>query len=264
MSVALASLRRDFLIWTSYRLAAFWQVMGIFVMIALIYFGGTAIGDHSDFIQQEGGSYVAFILVGLAFMDVLAQGLQAIPRAINDNQRAGTLEPLLLAPMSGATLLTSFWLFRFLFSVARMSVFVLVGLTAFGYWHSANPVSVLLVLIPAELAFMAMGALSAAFMILVKQGDPVLIAYSAITAIFGGAIFPTSALPHWLQVATLFVPLTYALDGVREGLAGGGLRDVAPQAGVLAAMTLVLLPLGLMAFNTALNRAKREGSLGEY
>ncbi len=264
MSIALASLRRDFLIWSSYRLAAFWQVGGAFVMVGLIYYGGSAIGDHSDFISEEGGSYVAFILVGIAFMDVLSQGLQAIPRAINDNQRAGTLEPMLLAPIGDSAVLMSFWFFRFLFSIVRMSIFVLFGVAVFGFWHSANPLTVLAVLIPAEIAFVAIGALSAAFMILVKQGDPVLIAYSAVTAIFGGAIFPTTALPHWLQVLTLFVPLTYALDGVREGLAGGSLLDVAPQVAALSGLAALLLPVGLIAFSGALNRAKREGSLGEY
>ena len=91
MTVAWAFLRRDYLIWSSYRLSAFWQVFGVFVTLGLVYFAGTAIGDRSELIDEENGSYIAFILIGLAFMDVLLQGLSSLPRAIADNQRAGTV-----------------------------------------------------------------------------------------------------------------------------------------------------------------------------
>lgn len=264
MSVALACIRRDFLIWSSYRLAAFWQVAGAFTMMGLIYFGGTAINDRSDLIKEQHGSYVAFILLGLAFMDVLMQGLAALPRAINDNQRAGTLEPILLAPVGEWQLVGSLWLFRFFFSMFRMLLFVLFGALVLGFWHSADPLAILAVLIPAELTFVAMGAISAAFMLLVKQGDPVLIAYAAVTAVMGGAVFPVAALPGWVQPIAWLVPLTHALSGIREAFDGASVIDVAPQILVLTAMAAVLLPPALFAFKWSLNRAKQEGSLGEY
>lgn len=264
MNVPMAYLRRDFLIWSSYRLAAFWQVAGVLVLIVVIYFAGNAISGQSDLIKEEDGSYVAFIMVGLAFMDILMQGLVALPRAISDNQRAGTLEPMLLAPIGELDLLVSFWLFRFLFALLRMSIFVVFGVAVLGFWHAANPLSVVAVLIPAEIAFMGMGALSAAFMILVKQGDPVLIAYTAATAVLGGALIPIDALPNWMGPFTMLIPLTHALSGIREGLAGGGLVDVAPQIAALSAMAVLMLPPGLLALRWSLQRSRKEGSLGEY
>ena len=44
MSATMAYLRRDLLMWTSYRLSGFWQVLSIFMVIGMIYFAGTAIG----------------------------------------------------------------------------------------------------------------------------------------------------------------------------------------------------------------------------
>lgn len=264
MSVAVAFLRRDFLIWSSYRLAAFWQIAGIFMTLGLVYFAGEALGDSPNAIKGEKGSYVAFILVGLAFMDVLMQGLGSLPRAINENQRAGTLEPMLLAPIHAGALLINFWLFRFLFSTFRMAVLIGLGIIVLGFWSHANPLAVIAVLIPGEITFMAMGAFSAAFMILVKQGDPVLLAYAAVTAVLGGAIFPVHALPSWIEPVTILVPLTHALSGIREGFNGGSVRDVLPQIGMLSAMAVVMLPSGLWTFNWAMTRAKREGTLGEY
>ncbi len=133
MSVTMAYLRRDFLIWSSYRLSGFWQIFSIFVVIGMIYFAGTAIGDRSTLIEEEDGSYVAFILVGLAFLDVLFQGLGTLPSAISDNQRSGTLEPMLMAPINNFNLLMSFWLFRFLISLTRMTAYIGFGIIALGF-----------------------------------------------------------------------------------------------------------------------------------
>lgn len=264
MRVAIGYLRRDLLIWSSYRLAVFWQFIALFMMAGIIYFAGTAVGGRSDLIDEEGGSYVAFILVGIAFMDLLGQGLGSLPIAVRDNQQAGTLEPMLLAPISDATLLTSFWLFRFLLSVVRTTLLVSFGFLVLDFWSDGNPVSVVAVVIPSAITFFAMGAFSAAFVVLVKQGDPVRVAYTAVIAIFGGAFFPVEALPEWIQWLSLLIPLTYALSGIREGLSGGTPADVLPQIIVLSVMAVVLLPLGLRAFSWSIDRAKCEGALGEY
>ena len=264
MNVMLGYLRRDFLIWSSYRLAVFWQVLALFMLAGIVYFAGSAIGDRSHLISEEGGSYVAFILVGIAFMDLLGQGLGSLSVAIRDNQQAGTLEPLLLAPMSDLNLLLSFWLFRFLISLVRTTILISFGVIVLGFWHHANALAVIAVVVPATCTFFAIGALSAAFVVQVKQGDPVRLAYTSVVAIFGGAFFPTDALPHWIQPLSLVVPLTYALTGIRRALDGGSVASVAPQVLALTVMAVVLVPIGLRAFSWSLARAKREGALGEY
>lgn len=264
MSVALAFLRRDFLIWSSYRLAVVWQVLGLFVILGLIYFAGTTVGDRSDLIGEQSGSYVAFVLVGFAFTDVLAQGMNTLPQAIRDQQKSGTFEPMMLAPVSTITLALSSSFFRFVVSLVRMAFFIGFGVLVLGYWHHADPLSVMIVMLPALASFAALGVLSSAFIILVKQGDPILLAYGAVTVLLGGMLFPVSALPAWLRPLADLVPLTHALSGVRAGLNGSAPIDVLPQVGILLAMTAVFLPLGIWAFNWAIDRAKREGSLAEY
>ncbi|MDO8614714.1 MAG: ABC transporter permease [Dehalococcoidia bacterium] len=264
MSVALAYFRRDFQIWSSYRLAALWQLVTPFMLIGLIYFAGEAIGDRSDLIKEENGSYVAFILVGVAFADVLLGGLNNLPQQIHDQQRLGMLEPTLVAPIRNLSLLTSIWLFRFSLSLVRMTMFMAFGFIALGFWHSVDPSSVILILIAAEITYLALGAFSAAFVILFKEGDPVRLAYAGFSTVIGGAIFPVDALPDWMEPIALLIPLTHALSGIREGLDGGSIADVAPQLITLTIMAVVLVPAALYAFSWALQRAKREGSLGQY
>ena len=85
MSVAAAFLRRDFYIWTSYRLTVVWQLLGPGIVICAVYFAGVAFG-------QQPSTYGSFLLGGLAFTDIFFQVLNSPPQAIRDNQRAGTLE----------------------------------------------------------------------------------------------------------------------------------------------------------------------------
>jgi ABC-2 type transport system permease protein len=120
------------------------------------------------------------------------------------------------------------------------------------------------VLIPASLAFLGIGALSGAFVVLLKQGDPVRLAYSGAMAVLGGVIFPVGSLPSWLEPLALLLPITHTLDGIREGLDGATVSDTAGQIAILFVMAALLMPTGLKAFSLALARAKREGSLGEY
>lgn len=269
MSVPLAFLRRDLLIWSSYRTAVLWQLLGIFVFIGLVYFlGATFEGSRTltggGAISAQTGGFVGFVLSGIAFTDVLMQGLYALPQAIRGNQKDGTLEPMLLTPISTMSLAVSSSLFGFVQALARMIVYLGFGVVALGVWREANVLTLLAVLVTATLSFVALGALSAAFIIVLKQGDPIIVAYSALTALVGGVFFPVSALPVWIRPISRLVPLTYALDGLRLALDGAPLARVAGPLVALGGMALVLLPLGALAFNLAVNYAKKEGSLGQY
>jgi ABC-2 type transport system permease protein len=264
MRVALAFLRRDLLIWSSYRMAIVWQLVGIAVFVGLVSFLGTAVGDARGFFQGQPAGFVAFILSGITFTDVLMQGIFAMPQAIRDNQKDGTLEPMLLTPISTMNLAISSALFRLFIALGRMVIYLILGIAVIGLWRQANFLSLLVVLLSAMLGFLALGILSSAFVIFLKQGDPVLVAYGALTALLGGVLFPVAALPAWIRPFADFVPLTYALSGLRAALDGARLTQVLGPTLVLCGLAAVLMPLGILAFNWAVNRAKKEGSLAQY
>jgi ABC-2 type transport system permease protein len=264
MNIALAFVRRDFLIWSSYRLAVVWQLLGVCLLVGLVYFVGVTLGDRTDLLGGGSTSFVAFVLSGIAVTDLVMQGLHSVPQAIRENQKAGTLEPMLLAPLGGLGLLLASSLFSLALALARAAAYFVLGWSVLGFWHQANLATVALVLVPGVVAFLALGTLSAAFVIVVKQGDPIVIAYAALTAMLSGVFFPVTVLPAWLQPFAAYVPLTYVLAGVRAGLDGAAPFDVIGTALLLAGLGAVLLALGLVGCNWALNYAKTEGSLAQY
>ncbi len=57
-----------------------------------------------------------------------------------------------------------------------------------------------------------------------------------------GVLFPVSQLPDYLQWIAAFLPLTYAVDGIRAlMLEGQSLLDIGKEVGILAAYAIVLM-----------------------
>jgi ABC-2 type transport system permease protein len=263
MSLAMAFIRRDWLRLASYRLQIVWRVLGMVAFVVTIYLLGTALGSATSF-PGSGAGFAQFLLAGIAFTDIFMTCMQAFPASVRDAQLAGTLEPMLLAPIRTAQLVWASSLFPILQSLFRVAVVVSVSVFAFGYWTHANPLTALIIFLPGCLVFAGIGLLSASFVLAFKQGDPVVAGFAFISSIVGGTLFPVSVLPGWLQGLGAWFPLTHALNGVRLGLQGAGPGAVVADAIVLGAMAVVALFVAGVSFELALRHAKREGSLVQY
>jgi ABC-2 type transport system permease protein len=263
MQAASAFLRRDFRVFTSYRFAVATNVLGIVVIASVFVLVGKALGRVSS-VAGEGTSYTSFVLVGLAFTDPLTVGMTALPRAIREGQLSGTLEPILLAPVRWWRLVPAMSAFTVLQSWLRCAIFLGLGLVVLGFWRDADVVAAVLVFVPAALTFVALGLVTAALVMAYKHGDPVMYGYAAASALLGGTLFPVALLPAWLQAISRLLPMSYALDGMRATLAGGGVASVGLEIAVLTAFACLTLPLGLVAFRRALDRARKDGSLVHY
>ena len=141
---------------------------------------------------------------------------------------------------------------------------MLFGVFVLGFWHDANFAALLVVLVPGAVAIFALSILFAAVVVLIKQADPIIGAYSMMAAILGGMVFPVEVLPIWIRPLAWLIPISHAMTGTRLALAGEGIGEIAVHAIVLAAIAVVLLPVSIFAFNWAVQRAKYEGSLVEY
>ena len=71
-----------------------------------------------------------------------------------------------------------------------------------------------------------------------------------------------SVLPSWLQPVSEAIPLTHAVTLARKSLLlGEGFPELWPQMLILAGLTAILMPLGLLACARALRVARTDGSL---
>ena len=262
-----AFVRKDFTATASYKLNFLMQFFGIFLNAAMFFFVSRLFGTAMNpYLEPYGGDYFAFVLIGIAFADYLGLALGGMANTIRSGQMAGTLEALLATPTRIPTIILSSSLYSFLWTSLRVLVYLLLGTFFFGLrLQQANYWGALLVLLLTIVAFSSFGIISASFIMVLKRGDPLTWIFTTLSWLAGGLYYPVSVLPQWLQKVAAFLPITYALEGMRLALLQGyGLRRLLPNITVLALFGAVMLPLGLLGFNWAVTKAKRDGSLTQY
>ncbi len=260
-------LRRDLKLQLSYRLSFFLQFFGIFFSIASFYFVAQVFGlSASPYLQNYGGSYFPFVLIGIAFSGYQSVALYSFVNVIETAQTMGTLEAMLVTPTRLPTILFASSLWNFVFTSFRVFLYLLVGMLLFGVsLAGANVGAGVLVLLLTIVSLSAVGIFSASFTIAVKQGNPINFFIASVSTLLGGVYYPVEVLPDWMQTLAKFYPLTYSLQAMRRALLmGEPLRALLPELAALVGFSVLLLPLSLVAFRYAVRYARREGSLTQF
>jgi ABC-2 type transport system permease protein len=267
LRAAAAFLLRDFRIEVSYRFAFFLQFFGIFFSVVVFYFVSRTLGAAAaPYLQEYGGDYFSFVLIGIAFASYFGVGLSAFASNLRQAQTTGTLEAMLGTPTRLSVIILSSAVWEYVMTTLRVLVFLGMGVIFLNVDLGAgNYPAAGLILLLTILIFSSIGILAASFVMVLKRGDPVTWAIGAVSSLFGGVYFPISVLPGWTQVISRLLPITYALNAMRLALLrGAGFEVLWPDLAALALFAAALLPLSLLSFRYAVRRARREGSLTQY
>ena len=266
MRVALAFLKRDFLITASYRTAFAMQLIAIFIGVPMFYFMGRLVPPSAaGYLDRYGGSYFEFLLIGAAFMDYLAVSLRTFNDSVRESQLMGTLEIMLLSPTKIWQVLIYSALWIYLFTTVRFVLYLVAGAIFGADFSRANPVAAMLVLTLTVPAFASMGILMASITMVIKKSEQMTVAVSTLSLALGGVIFPLSFMPTWMQRIGQLMPVTHALEGMRMALFGNvKIADLRTQLAVLLVFAAVLFPISLVSFYMAVWSTKRSGSLAQY
>jgi ABC-2 type transport system permease protein len=263
MRKALAFLKRDFFIETSYRFNFLLSLAGIIFSTAIFYFLGKIVDP--SMVADEAVDYFSFALVGMAFAMYLRTGLGSFAEAIREEQMMGTLEAMLATPTSLTTIILSSSIWRFLFTSVSVVAFLVVG-AFFGISYAgANILAALIILVLTIVAYSALGIISASFIMVFKRGDPINWVVSSLSVLVGGVFFPIAVLPDWLQAISRILPITYSLQGMRKALLlSAGFSDLWGDILGLIIISIVLIPVSLALFRLSVNHARKIGSLVKY
>jgi ABC-2 type transport system permease protein len=267
MPKAYAFFKRDFLAAASYRFNFVMDVGSIFVSTVMFFFLAKLVGPGmGNQLAPYGGDFFAFVLIGIAFSDYLHVSLDAFSAQIRAAQMEGTLEALLVTPTSVPTILLSSSLYSFTLSSIRVMVYLALGALLFGLpLHITNAPAFLFILGLTIAAFCGMGLLSAGLIIVFKQGSPINTLIGVASGLLGGVYYPVAILPPWLEPFSNLLPITHALEAMRQVLLNGAsLGAVGGQVLILTLFAAALLPLGLLSMGYGFKVARREGSLIHY
>lgn len=263
LTAAFAMVRRDWLIFISYRLRFVAVLLGSFFSLTLTYYISRLV-NVPPFKGPD--DYYAFAVVGLLILAVLNSTLAGPPGMVRQELVAGTFERLYLSSFGAVSSLVSMLLFPFVFALANASIMLVFAGLVFGLqieWDTA-PLAIPLAAAGA-LAFMPFGVLLLATVIVVKQAAAGTTWVIAGISLIAGLYFPVALLPDWIQWASDVQPFKPATDLLRHVLVGTPLSNSAwLELLKIAAFTAVLLPLSVRLLQLALALSRRRGTLIEY
>lgn len=259
-----AFVARDFQLAISYRLEFFLRILTILLIVTTFYFVSKIFTGSATVFSQWRDPLAAWI-TGLAVLNYFMTGFSSLANAIRSEQMQGTLESVLLSPISVPTLLVSSSAWDFVLATFHSSLYFFFGWLFFDVHFRGNFLLALLFLILTTLVLACIGIISASFAMVFKRGDPLGLLLGTGSALFSGVFFPTQLLGTGFSTISRFLPPTYGLDGIRRVLIEGqGLAQVSRPLVTLFVFLAVLLPFSLCVFSRAFRRANREGSLIQY
>jgi ABC-2 type transport system permease protein len=255
---------RDFQLAVSYRLEFFLRILTILFVVTTFYFISKIYsGSETPFSQWR--NPLAAWITGLAVLNYFMTGFSSLANAIRSEQMQGTLESVLLSPISVATVVTASSAWDFALVTFHSSLYLFFGWLFFDVHFQGSFLLALLFLILTTLVLACLGILSASFAMVFKRGDPFGVLLGTGAALFSGVFFPTQLLGSGFTTISRILPSTYGLDGIRRVLIEGQrFSQVREPLITLFIFLAVLLPFSLWVFGRAVRRAKREGSLIQY
>jgi ABC-2 type transport system permease protein len=263
----LAFVKRDILVAVSYRFRLILDFGRLFVTLFMFYFIDKTFGGAiSPYLERYGGDYFPYVLIGMSASSFVSVGLDAFSDEIRAAQVEGTLEALLCTPTSIYTILIGNSIWSFLEAFGGTVFLLGTGVIFMGLHFTFSQFCfVIIVLILTLFAFIAVGMLSASFIMIFKQGNPIGMIFGTSSYFLGGIIFPVEVLPRPFQFMAEFLPITHAVKALREILlAQVKLNTIIPVIIKLFIFIAFLSPVSILFFRYAVRRAKKDGSLVQY
>jgi ABC-2 type transport system permease protein len=260
---------RDFQLALSYRLQFVFQVLQVLFAVTTLFFISKIFEGGAVTRYSEWRDPLAAWIIGLAFLNYFMTGFSSLANAIRSEQMQGTLEGVLMTPVSVPTFIVASSAYDFVSATFFSSLYLLFGWLFCGVQYRGNYLLALLFLVSTTLVLASLGILSASFAIVFKRGDPFAVLVATSSSLFSGVFFPTQLIREYagdvVGKIPLALPFTYGLDGLRRVLIQGqSFTQVREPLFVLLTFLAVLLPFSVWVFTRAVRRAKREGSLIQY
>jgi ABC-2 type transport system permease protein len=159
------------------------------------------------------------LVPGLIAMTILFSTTAAEAVVINFELRLGSLERLLLAPVSLPAVLLGKVLGGAIFGLMMTTVVIMGSALILGL-HSNLPYLVLII-VPSLLVFSSLGALLCVLVKEVFEAQTLLNLPRFLMIFLCGVVYPVSAMPATLRYLAQVMPLTYTVDGLGQSISSG-------------------------------------------
>ena len=179
------------------------------------------------------------LIPGLIAMTILFSTTAAEAVVINFELKLGSIERLLLAPISIASVLIGKVLGGFIFGLLMTAIVTMVSSVCLGLHPNAFLLAA--IAIPSLLVFSSLGAFFSVAVKEVFEAQTLLNLPRFFMIFLCGVVYPISAMPEWLQNLAHILPLTYTVDGLRRSFYLSSNSPIFTDLLVLIAYFIILI-----------------------
>ena len=196
------------------------------------------------------GNYLDFMAPGVMIMTALFGGVFGGTTIVWD-RRTGFLNKMLAAPIHRAAIPLGKLLSIGIQTILQSLIIVIISLFL-GVHFTTGVLGVLVMLILSGIFGMFMGAISLSLASRIKSMESLMAISNFLTMplmFTSNAMFPTSAMPHWLKAIATANPLSYAVHAMRTISTQGWIwHEIWPAVTALVVITGLMTALAIKLF----------------
>jgi ABC-2 type transport system permease protein len=201
--------------------------------------------------------YIHYGMVSMVALAVVLLGIRLASAAIVREKESGTLEQLMVTPITPLELILAKVIPMIILEVGGLLIGVMLSFFVFGVAPHGNPAATLSLFIAlSTLAFLATVGIGIWIATYARnQMQALLITFFVLFPMMflSGTITPVSAMPIWLQWLSFLSPMRHYLSlSLGIFIKGLGMEVVWPHALTLAGFTVLILWFGLRRFRQSL------------
>lgn len=258
-----AIFKRDLKLALSYRFDFIIRAFSALFSVVLWYYLSVFLKPDKSLIGNA--DYFTYVIVGMVLLSYINVMLFSFSQKIRQDQLMGTLEFIMASPVSPSLLLFSSTIWEIALETLHIFVFISFALILGANFQIGSFVALIAIFVLTLISFGSLGIIAASFLLIFKRGEPITPFVTAFFALLGNIFFPSQILPQPLKIISYFIPLPYAVEGLRKVvIQGAGFSQVLAEFNALLIFSVVLVPLSIFSINLSLKIAKKYGLLAIY
>jgi len=208
-----------------------------------------------DSVVSGGGSTFDFVAPGFIALNVMASGLTALGVALARERESGTLDGILMSPISRISIILGKTISHSLRNLFQGAVTIIVAVLLFGITIRGNPFLIVFILIIGTVSFLGFGIVATAVTKEQESAQLVLGLLQFPMLFLSGVLFPIEQMPSFLQAVSKVLPLTYAVEALRKVMIlGAGIDAVILPLVILIILGAITMTLGVPLFERAIKK----------
>lgn len=259
----IAFFKKDLQIYLSYKINIISNLILIFFIFTIFFYISSSEAGK-EFTSSK--NLLGDVLIAIILIDFMLVFVSVFSNEVRTAQLQGTFEALILTRTSILTIILSAYGFTFIKSFFRLFIYILIGILIFEIKIDIFKVPLFMILtIYGSIPFIALGIISASFVMIFKVGNIVNLFIGLISISLSGIFFPIELFPEMLETISNYNPMKHSLNASQKILLESlEITQIKKEIISIAYLIAILIPTSILIVYYSLRFSKKNGNLNYY